>query len=115
MATYQEFNIDQGQSFNTTLSLALDTTNADYNLTDYTIKSQIKYSFYTSTVTDSFVCSIEDPIQGTISLSLASANTANIKAGRYVFDVFVTSPTGSSAKILEGLLVINPSVTNIFD
>lgn len=113
MATYNEFNIDQGQTFQSTLYVTSDLTNSDLDLSNYTVKGEIKYSYYTSDVSESFDCSVTDAQTGEITLSLASSNTANLTPDQYVFDVFTISPQGITTKVLEGLLIVNPSVTNV--
>jgi hypothetical protein len=115
MATYVEFNIDQGQTFGTTINLLLDTTNADIDLSGYNVKSFLKTSYYTKNVSETFHCSISDPTNGTVDISMPSSNTSNLKPGRYVFDMFTISPppANTATKVVEGLVVINPSVTKI--
>jgi len=113
MATFTEYNIDQGQTFQSTLTVTSDLTNADLDLTNYEVMGQIKYSYYTDTVSETFDCSITDAQNGEITVALASANTANLDPGQYVFDIFTISPTAVKAKVLEGLLIVNPSVTNV--
>jgi len=115
MATYTEFNIDQGQTFSTTITLSNDITNADINLASYTIKSQLRYSYYAKNVADSFTCTVSDAANGIVTISMPSSNTANLKAGRYYFDVFSISPSPANVaiKVLEGITTIFPSVTSL--
>jgi hypothetical protein len=44
-------------------------------------------------------------------LSLNSANTANIAAGRYVYDVVIKDSANTVTRVLEGIVNILPSVT----
>jgi hypothetical protein len=42
---------------------------------------------------------------------MTSANTANLTPGRAIFDLIVTSPAGIVTRVVEGIIVISPSVT----
>jgi hypothetical protein len=44
-------------------------------------------------------------------MSLGAANTANIKAGRYLFDVSTTSANNKVSRILEGIITVTPGIT----
>jgi len=109
-AGYQELFIEQGSDYNT--SIILDDVNGEpMNLTDYTGKSQIRKSYYSSNATAEFVVSINDPTSGTITLDLSANTTSNIAAGRYVYDVFIKSDANVKTKVLEGIVNVLPQVT----
>ena len=110
MPAFTELYLDQGSSYSITITLNDDTTNASINLASYTIKSQIKKSYYSQNVSDNFACTIVDSANGVIGLSLPSANTANLKPGRYVFDVKMTV-ANNTTRAIEGLVFVSPSVT----
>jgi hypothetical protein len=42
---------------------------------------------------------------------LTANASGSIPAGRYVYDILVTSNTGSSTRVLEGQVTVNPSVS----
>jgi hypothetical protein len=44
-------------------------------------------------------------------MSLTSANTANISAGRYVYDVIIKNSSNNITRVLEGIVNIVPQVT----
>ena len=46
-------------------------------------------------------------------ISLTNAQTNAMKAGRYVYDVEITSSGGTKTRVLEGQLEITPGVTTI--
>ena len=48
---------------------------------------------------------------GSITLNLTAAVTANIPAGRYVYDTKITDQNSSVLRILEGIAEVSPSVT----
>ena len=109
-AAYSNLYIEQGTSFSTTV--AIDDVYGDvYDLSNYTARSQIRKSYYSANATAVFTTSV-NPSQGTITLNLNAAVTANIAPGRYVYDTTITGTiNGEVTRILEGIVEISPSVT----
>ena len=108
-AGYQNLYLEQGTSFSTTITLD-DVYLNSYNLVGYTASSQIRKSYYSSTPTATFSTSINSTT-GTITLSLDSTATANIAAGRYVYDTIITDINLNVTRILEGVIDVSPCVT----
>jgi hypothetical protein len=48
---------------------------------------------------------------GNVRFSLNSASTANIKAGRYVFDIKQIDTSNTTTRMFEGIITVNPQVT----
>ena len=44
-------------------------------------------------------------------MEMSDETTANIRAGRYVYDVEIEYPTGSVERIFEGIVTVSPNVT----
>lgn len=110
-AAYTELFLDQGTDFTTTLTVD-DISGNLYDLDNYQIKSQIKKSYYTHTVVATFDVSTPNTSTGIVILSLDSANTANIAAGRYVYDVLMKdTANNTTSRILEGIVNVSPGVT----
>ena len=108
-AGYQNLYIEQGSTF--TFTITLDDVYGDaYNLSGYTVKSQMRKSYYSANTTAVFTSSL-NPTQGVISLSLSAPTTANIATGRYVYDATITDNLGNVTRILEGVIDVSPSVT----
>jgi len=42
---------------------------------------------------------------------MTSANTANLTPGRYVYDLVITSPASEKTRVVEGIVVVTPGVT----
>lgn len=61
------------------------------------------YTIITSTITGN--------ANGEITLSMTAANTANLTPGRSVFDLLITAPNGTKTRVIEGIIVISPGVT----
>lgn len=111
MAVYVELYMDQGTTFNNLIYLNDDLTNANINVSGYIITSQLRRSYYSQNVSANLVCSITDAASGEITVSLDAANTANIPAGRYLFDVKVKDNINFTSRIVEGIITVTPSVT----
>jgi len=111
-AGYQDIFLEQGTTFITQLALA-DNTGAPYNLTNFTIKSQARKSYYSSNVSIQFNASVYSANSGIIQLAANSATTANVSpAQKLVYDVIITeNGTGAVTRVLEGQIFISPSVT----
>jgi len=109
-AGYQELFLEQGTDFST--SITLDDVNGDpFNLTGFTAKSQMRKSYYSTNATAQFTITISAPTTGVLNMSLPSANTANIAAGRYVYDVAIKDSTNNVSRVLEGIVNVLPRVT----
>jgi hypothetical protein len=109
-AGYSELFLEQGATFNTTITLD-DVSGAPMNLVGYTAASQMRKSYYSSNASATFSITTGDA-NGTITMNMTSANTANIYPGRYVYDVYITSTVGiSRVRVLEGIVNVLPQVT----
>jgi hypothetical protein len=111
MAGFAELYIDQGTSFTNIITLTDDITNASINTDGYVITSQMKKSYYSANATANITCNITNSANGEITMSLTAGETANIKAGRYVFDVKVVDSLGSTSRVLEGIFTVLPQVS----
>ena len=108
MATKANLVIDQGATYSTSITITDDNDNI-YNLTGYTGAAQMR-KHYTSSNTTSFSVSLEAQT-GVVTLSLTAGQTANLVAGRYVYDVEITSSSNVVSRILEGIVTVTPNVT----
>jgi hypothetical protein len=109
MASVSNLAIDQGTTFSVTITVTDDTGSAR-NLTGYTANSQIRKS-YSATANIAFAANIASPTDGTVTLDLSKATTANIKPGRYVYDLILTSNIATVERIVEGIVTVYPNVT----
>lgn len=111
MAIISNLTIDQGSTF----SVDIDVTDADgdaLNLTNYTVKGQMRKTYTSSTAT-TFVSEITNATAGVVTISLTATTTNGLKAGRYVYDVEITSPNSVVTRIVEGQVEVTPGVTQI--
>ena len=109
-AAYQELFLEQGTTFTTNITLD-DIDGVPYDLTGVTAKSQIRKSYYSANTTAEFTTTINIPNTGIILLSLDAPTTANIAAGRYVYDVAIKDTANTVTRVLEGIVNVIPQVT----
>lgn len=106
MANKSLIVIDQGSSFNLTFDITFSVEGA--NLLAYTCNAYMK-KHYGSANSVTFTTNVAD--SNSVTISLTAAETANIAAGRYVYDVTVTSPSNTVTRIVEGVATVTPAVT----
>ena len=102
--------INSGSDFSQSFTLE-GSDNSALNLTGYQVNAQMrKWSGSSSAIT--FTTAILVPsTQGKILISLSSANTTNIKPGRYVYDVVITDSFGMKNRVIEGMVLVREGVT----
>ena len=111
MAAYVELYMDQGANFRNVVNLTDDISNASIDLNSYLVRSQMRRSYYSANATANIVCTVTDSSNGEITMSMTAANTANIKAGRYLFDLETEDGNGFVTRVLEGIITVTPQVT----
>jgi hypothetical protein len=109
-AGYSDLYLEQGTTFTTNLTLD-DNYGNPYNLSGFTIKSQARRSYYSANATITFTSSIYDAANGIIQLSANAATTANVPAGKLVYDVLIKDTANTTTRVLEGQIIVSPSVT----
>ena len=110
MADFVELDIEAGATFSLQITIKND-NGTGKNLANHTVTSQLRKSYYSSTATD-FAISVIDTANGIISMGISSANTSNLRAGRYVFDVELNdSANNTITRIFEGIATVLPNVT----
>lgn len=111
MAAYVELFMDQGATFNNVINLSDDITGANINISGYSVLSQMRRSYYSSNSSANIICTITDSANGEITMNLGPNITANIKAGRYLFDLQTTDKVGAVTRVLEGIITVTPRIT----
>ena len=109
MAAFSELNLEQYANFSTTINVE-DTSGTAINLFGYSAASQIRKSYYSTTATN-FTATVTGIANGEITISMTAANTANMSPGRYLYDLVITSPTSIKTRVVEGIIVVMPGVT----
>lgn len=114
MASYTNLFVDQGSDF-TTLVNVLGQDDTPLDLTNVTLKGQIRKS-YGSTVAYEMTIDKIDAAGGVVQVRVLSNVTDTMSTGRYVYDIFARDlDEGTQFKVLEGILEIVPRVTQFSD
>lgn len=111
MAAYVELFMDQGATFNNIITLSDDLTNANINISGYIVRSQMRRSYYSANASANIICTITNAENGEITMSLDANTTANIKSGRYLFDLETVDTIGTTNRVIEGIITVTPQVT----
>lgn len=109
MAIIANLYIDQGTDYSVTVDVT-DSSGDILNLTGYTASSQIRKTYGSSTVSATFSTSIAEAA-GQVTLSLTDTQTTGLSAGRYVYDLNITSGGGTTTRVVEGQAIVTPGVT----
>lgn len=110
MAQFIELELDQGATFNADIDFA-EANSVPINISGYTFTSSIKKSYYSSKVTANLDIITYNAANGNLIIGLTAAKTANIKPGRYVFDIKQLDTSNVTTRVVEGIITVNPQVT----
>ena len=100
-----------GADFDQTFVLEDTQSNSIKDLTGFNGCAQMK-RYESSLKTADFTISFaNDRTTGNVTLSLLAADTANLKPGKYFYDLILNSPTGSTTRAVEGTVLVKKSVT----
>jgi ribosomal protein S1 len=108
--SYAELTVDQGSTFESTIDLVSD-DGAVINVAGYVFTGQIRKSYYSANATANLTLTIINAANGNVKVSISAANTANIKAGRYLYDIKMTDTSNTVTRLVEGIITITPQVT----
>lgn len=110
MATTANLFVDSGSDYSNIITIA-SSTGSPLNLASYTVKSQMRKSYGSSTAYD-FTATVYDAATGKIRLQITAANTSLIPAGRYLYDIEITNTsTDAKTRVLEGIVIVTPEIT----
>jgi hypothetical protein len=111
MATISNLFVDAGTTYSNIITVSASNGQA-LNLIGYTVASQMRKSYSSSTV-HAFTASVYDAATGKIRLQLSPTQSEAIPAGRWLYDVEITSPSGSKTRVIEGIVTVTPQITQI--
>jgi hypothetical protein len=111
MATISNLFVDAGSDYSNIITVS-STNGQPLNLTGYTVASQMRKSYSSSTAYP-FAATIYDAATGRVRLQLSAATSSGIPAGRWLYDVEITSPSGTKTRVVEGITTITPQITQI--
>lgn len=109
MAAYSEITIEQGATFTSTVTVE-DIYGSAVNLANHTASSMMRKSYHSIT-SITINAAVTGTANGEITISISAANTANISAGRYVYDLIIRDNANTTTRVVEGIATVLPSVT----
>ena len=109
MAIYSNLTIDQGSTFTGIIDVT-DASDNVLNLTGYSVAGQMRKTYDSSAKTD-FTATVQSAGSGKVKITLTAAQTNALVAGRYVYDVEITSGEGIVTRVVEGQIEVTPGVT----
>ena len=102
--------IDQGSGFG--LDLTVQESGSAKDLSDYSVRGQIRPTVTSDTLTASFTGIITNAAQGKLNISLSPSTTAAMSAGKYFYDIEIyTSSDSLVTRLLQGTATVSPEVT----
>jgi hypothetical protein len=110
MAAYTELEVDQGADFSYSIDIVGD-DGAPINVASYVFAGQIRKSYYSSNATANLTMVIDDVANGIVKITMNAATSANVAAGRYLYDVKMVDSTNTTSRLVEGIITFNPQVT----
>lgn len=111
MATISNLYVDAGSTYSNIITVAASNGQA-LDLTGYSVASQMRKS-YSSSTSYAFTASIYSAASGKIRLQLTDEQSALIPAGRWLYDVEITSSTGVTTRVVEGIVTVSPQITQV--
>lgn len=109
MAQFIELSMDQGTSFGVDITVIRD-DDSPRDVSNSTFTASIRKSYYSSTVTANLVITAADAANGIIYANANSAVTANIRPGRYLYDIKEVNGNNVN-RLIEGIITVYPQVT----
>lgn len=101
--------VDQGSIFSSEFVVKQDDGSVA-DLSGYSARGKIKKSYSSASGVDMNAV-VNSPINGKISVLLTAETTSGMKPGCYVYDVVVDNSNGTVIRVVEGILVVTPGVT----
>ena len=108
--SYADLFIDQGADFSIIITLK-NPDGTTINVAGYTFKSLLRTSYYTANATANITVAATDNANGIVTMSMNADTSANVTAGRYVYDVKMVSSANVTSRALEGFITVTPQAT----
>ena len=106
-------NFSIGQcDFSKNFTVTTDGSTA-YDISDLTLQAQMRKSYDSSSAAATFTASVVTGSSGIYKLVLSNSTTADITAGRYVYDVELILADSTIEKVHYGIVTVNPEATKV--
>lgn len=112
MTTIANLVIKQGSTFTAIITVENAATGALFDLSGWSARSQLRKSHNSDDISATFTATV-DTDTSKITISLSSVQTANLAAGRYVYDVEIYDGSSPAVvnRVVEGTVLVKPEVT----
>ena len=100
-----------GTDFEQTFALENDQTSSALNLTGYNGCAQLKKYESSSKAADFVITFSNDRTTGRVTVSIAATVSAEIKPGKYFYDLLLRNAAGTTTRVVEGTALVKKSVT----
>jgi hypothetical protein len=111
MSSQLNIYIDQGTDFRLTVEL-FDDDDLGLPIANYSFFGDIK-KLYSEKRTSEFEFQKNDPTLDSVTLVMDADVTAQLKPGKYQYDVIMKKPTGELSKIVNGLAFVISTITEV--
>jgi len=113
MATTYNISVFQGENLDFNINLKESNGTTPLNLSGYSVRGKVKYSYGSSEVLWDLNPTILDLASGQISVSIPGTGVANLPVTEAVYDIEkYTANDVIVNKVLGGKFIIKPEVTN---
>lgn len=102
--------IEQGSDFSTSVTMT-DGDGFPTDLAGYTGSGQIRKHYTSESFTELDIDFGADRTSGIVTILLGRTANEAMEAGRYVYDVEITSVANTRTRLVEGLVTLTPQVT----
>tara|TARA_B100001175_G_C19461192_1_gene616593 strand:- start:271 stop:609 length:339 start_codon:yes stop_codon:yes gene_type:complete len=103
--------IEQGTDFSATYNVT-EADGSALNLTNHSISAKMRKHHSSAGYVGFGVTFGGTPTDGEITISLTDAQSGIVTAGRYNYDILITSDvSGKKEKVISGQALINPTIT----
>lgn len=105
-----KYNIvaDQGATFNLNFTVATD--DIPWDLTSYTFAMQVRRSSNNANTLLNITSATMNS-SGEVSVTVSATTMNTVPPGRWVYDIELTSSSGTVTRILEGRFIVKAQVT----
>ncbi len=107
---YKDIYINQGSDYIDSIIMRT-TYGSPVDITNYTFTGQLRRSYYSANASANLTITVTDASNGIASIVILAADTANIAAGRYVYDIKMYDTANVTNRISEGIAIVSPQVT----
>jgi hypothetical protein len=113
MTTQANLYVNKGTDFSIDLEITYELNPGDvFTLDDKAFYSSFRKHYSTAVVANAEI-TVLSSANNIIEFAIPAEKTENIDSGNYVYDIVMVNPSGDKTKILEGVLKIVSTVTQV--